>query len=48
MSTNTGLLVGFGLLGVLFFASFDTGVNAKDIPKTKPTKPKNQPKKIIL
>ncbi len=48
MSTNTGLLVSLGLLGILFFASFDTGVNEKITPKAKPTKPKNQPKKIIL
>lgn len=48
MSTNTGLLVGFGLLGLFFLASFETGVTTKATEKTKPAKPKNQPKKIVL
>lgn len=48
MSTNTGLLIGFGLLGLLYFTAFDTEVKPNVSSKTKPVKPKNQPKKIIL
>mgnify|MGYP005845895041 CR=1 FL=1 len=48
MNNNIGLLVGFGLLATLYFVSGDTVSKNKKAKNSKPTKPKNQPKKIIL
>ncbi|WP_395074553.1 hypothetical protein [Flavobacterium sp.] len=47
METNTGLLVGLGVLGVLIIASLDDGTTVKSAPIPE-DKPKEEPKKVIL